>query len=260
MKSENNGKIAIAIVAMFVVALSVVGFTYAYFTASVVRNQDEKTTEVTAGMLEVNYTQNKTMTAQKVIPGWESDGLHYFGTETATKEDGTTELRTKAMKAADTADVTAKGLKAADGITGPAAFNVANTARTTGKSTYVIKLINIINGIAANNATDASNLTYELYSVNAADTYTGGTRIATGKLPATGEEKVISNVIEINKGAATQYYYLMLKYADTGKSQNDSQAATVSLTVKVVGVTTNDGGTTYIDAEGNTVVPVVPAP
>lgn len=254
MKSENNGKIAIAIVAMFVVALSVVGFTYAYFTATVVRNQDEKTTEVTAGMLEVNYTQNKTMTAYKVIPGWESDGLHYFGTETVTKEDGTTELRTKAMKANDTADVTAKHLTDADGITGPAAFNVANSARTTGKSTYVIKLININNGIATKNSADAANLTYELYSVTTANTYTGGTRIASGELPATGE-KVISNVIEIDKDAATQYYYLMLKYKDTGASQNDSQAATVSLTVKVVGVTTNDGGTTYIDAEGHTVTP-----
>ena len=257
MKSENNGKIAIAIVAMFVVALSVVGFTYAYFTASVVRNQDEKTTEVTAGMLEVNYTQNKTMTAQKVIPGWESDGLHYFGTETATKEDGTTELRTKALVATGAEDVATKHLTAADGITGPAAFNVASTNRSTGKSTYVIKLIDITNGIATKNSTDAANLTYELYSVGAADTYTGGTKVASGQLPTA--DTVISKVIEIDPNV-TQYYYLMLKYADTGKSQNDSQAATVSLTVKVVGVTTNDGGRTYIDAKGNTVVPVVPAP
>ena len=249
MKSENNGKIAIAIVAMFVVALSVVGFTYAYFTASVARNQDEKTTEVTAGMLEVNYTQNKTMTAQKVIPGWESDGLHYFGTETV---DG--ELRTKSLVATDDKDVTTKGLTAADGITKPAAFNVASTARSTGKSTYVIKLIDITNGIAAKNAADAANLTYELYSVNAADTYTGGTLVTSGELPATGEDKVISKVVEIDKNV-TQYYYLMLKYADTAASQNDSQAANIKATVKVVGVTTNDSGATYIDAEGNPVTP-----
>ena len=247
MKSENNGKIAIAIVAMFVVALSVVGFTYAYFTASVKPNQDEKTTEVTAGMLEVNYTQNKTMTAQKVIPGWESDGLHYFGTEVV---DG--QLRTKAIKAIDAADVTAKNLTAADGITGPAAFNVASTNRSTGKSTYVIKLIDITNGIATKNSTDAANLTYELYSVGAADTYTGGTKVASGQLPTA--DTVISKVIEIDPHV-TQYYYLMLKYADTAASQNDSQAATIKLTVKVVGVTTNDGGTTYKDADGNTVTP-----
>ena len=147
MKSENNGKIAIAIVAMFVVALSVVGFTYAYFTASVVRNQDEKTTEVTAGMLEVNYTQNKTMKAEKVIPGWESDGLHYFGTENVNGE-----LRTKALKAENETYVTENGLDYTDGITKPAAFNVASTSRSTGKSTYVIKLIDITNGIATNNA------------------------------------------------------------------------------------------------------------
>lgn len=249
MKSENNGKIAIAIVAMFVVALSVVGFTYAYFTASVVRNQDTKTTEVTAGMLEVNYTQSRTMTAYKVIPGWESDGLHYFGTENVNGE-----LRTKALVAANDEDVTSKGLTAADGITKPAAFNVASTARSTGKSTYVIKLIDITNGIATNNATDAANLTYELYSVNTADTYTGGTLVTSGQLPATGSEKVISEVIEIDKGA-TQYYYLMLKYADTAASQNDSQAANIKATVKVVGVTTNDSGATYIDAEGNPVTP-----
>ena len=179
-------------------------------------------------MLEVNYTQNKTMTAQKVIPGWESDGLHYFGTETV---DG--ELRTKALVATDDADVTAKGLTAADGITKPAAFNVASTARSTGKSTYVIKLIDITNGIAAKNTADAANLTYELY---------------------TGEDKVISKVVEIDKNV-TQYYYLMLKYADTAASQNDSQAANIKATVKVVGVTTNDSGATYIDAEGNTVTP-----
>ena len=247
MKSENNGKIAIAIVAMFVVALSVVGFTYAYFTASVVRNQDEKTTEVTAGMLEVNYTQNKTMNAQKVIPGWESDGLHYFGTENVNGE-----LRTKALVAANDEDVTSKGLTAADGITKPAAFNVASTARSTGKSTYVIKLIDITNGIAAKNAADAANLTYELYSVNAADTYTGGTKVASGQLPTA--DTVISKVIEIDKGV-TQYYYLMLKYADTAASQNNSQAANIKATVKVVGVTTNDNGATYIDAAGNTVTP-----
>ena len=247
MKSENNGKIAIAIVAMFVVALSVVGFTYAYFTASVVRNQDEKTTEVTAGMLEVNYTQNKTMNAQKVIPGWESDGLHYFGTENVNGE-----LRTKALVAANDEDVTSKGLTAADGITKPAAFNVASTARSTGKSTYVIKLIDITNGIATNNAADAVNLTYELYSVNAADTYTGGTKVASGQLPTA--DTVISKVIEIDKGV-TQYYYLMLKYADTAASQNNSQAANIKATVKVVGVTTNDNGATYIDAAGNTVTP-----
>ena len=248
MKSENNGKIAIAIVAMFVVALSVVGFTYAYFTASVARNQDEKTTEVTAGMLEVNYTQNKTMTAQKVIPGWESDGLHYFGTETV---DG--ELRTKALVATDDADVTAKGLTAADGITKPAAFNVASTARSTGKSTYVIKLIDITNGVAAKNAADAANLTYELYSVNAADTYTGGTLVNSGQLAVSGQDMILSEAIEIDQGA-TQYYYLTLKYKDTEASQNDSQAASIKATVKVVGVTTNDGGNTYIDAGGNTVL------
>ena len=247
MKSENNGKIAIAIVAMFVVALSVVGFTYAYFTASVVRNQDEKTTEVTAGMLEVNYTQNKTMNAQKVIPGWESDGLHYFGTENVNGE-----LRTKALVAANDEDVNSKGLTAADGITKPAAFNVASTSRSTGKSTYVIKLIDITNGIATNNAADAVNLTYELYSVNAADTYTGGTKVASGQLPTA--DTVISKVIEIDKGV-TQYYYLMLKYADTAASQNNSQAANIKATVKVVGVTTNDNGATYIDAAGNTVTP-----
>ena len=247
MKSENNGKIAIAIVAMFVVALSVVGFTYAYFTASVARNQDEKTTEVTAGMLEVNYTQNKTMTAYKVIPGWESDGLHYFGTENVNGE-----LRTKALVAANDEDVTSKGLTDADGITKPAAFNVASTSRSTGKSTYVIKLIDITNGIAAKNAADAANLTYELYSVNAADTYTGGTKVASGQLPTA--DTVISKVIEIDK-KVTQYYYLMLKYADTAASQNDSQAANIKATVKVVGVTTNDNGATYIDAEGNPVTP-----
>lgn len=247
MKSENNGKIAIAIVAMFVVALSVVGFTYAYFTASVKPNQDEKTTEVTAGMLEVNYTQNRTMTAQKVIPGWESDGLHYYGTKVV---DGV--LQTEAQVAANDSDVTSKGLTAADGITKPAAFNVASTDRSTGKSTYVIKLIDITNGIATKNSTDAANLTYELYSVGAADTYTGGTKVASGQLPTA--DTVISKVIEIDPNV-TQYYYLMLKYADTGASQNDSQAATIKLTVKVVGVTTNDDGTTYIDAAGNTVTP-----
>ena len=47
---RNNGKIAIAIVAMFVVALSIVGFTYAYFVANVEGNTDTNVT-VTSGEL-----------------------------------------------------------------------------------------------------------------------------------------------------------------------------------------------------------------
>ena len=42
MKQKTNGKIVIAILAMFAVAASVIGFTYAYFTADLQRNtQDE---------------------------------------------------------------------------------------------------------------------------------------------------------------------------------------------------------------------------
>ena len=48
MEKNNNGKLAIAIVAMFVVALSIVGVTYAYFTSQTVYNESEEDPRVLA--------------------------------------------------------------------------------------------------------------------------------------------------------------------------------------------------------------------
>ena len=64
---NNNGKIAIAIVAMFVVALSVVGFTYAYFTATVKGNEANESVKVTAGKLEIVYGSGTKLQAQNLL-------------------------------------------------------------------------------------------------------------------------------------------------------------------------------------------------
>ena len=65
---KNNGKIAIAIVAMFVVALSIVGFTYAYFVASVTNNDADTSVQVTAGELVSKNKNEKTETYELKLP------------------------------------------------------------------------------------------------------------------------------------------------------------------------------------------------
>ena len=272
---KRNGKVAIAIVAMFVVALSIVGVTYAYFVASVTQNSNTESVKVQAGILEVEYVRGGQITANNLVPGWESDGAHYYDpVYSVTNDSGTLKVTAitttqHATKSNCTEETPGDGTcdpGEDDGITDPAKFSVTTSSRNTGTSTYVVTMKDVTNTLAA---ADKTNMTWELYS-NSTNATTGGTLVASGKVPdtqANGAYLVLSDVRSISGQGTTQYYYLMLKYANNGDQSasqsvdiddNSSQnhyLAKVLATVKILGVATNDGGTTYVDENGVTVTP-----
>ena len=250
MKSENNGKIAIAIVAMFVVALSVVGFTYAYFTAQVKGNEATKSVDVTAGRLEIVYANGDEILAQNIVPGWVSNGKYYYDpicSSTDTNGDGTYEI-----KAVSTDTITAAGGKcsasddrtpsianpnATNGITTPVTFTVSNSENNTADNNYIIRLTNITNGIAE---ADRSNFYVTLYN--------DSTVVWSGNLAASGTQIIVPAARSIAKGGATQNYSISLTYKNIDGAQS-SKGVGVKATVDIIGVVNN--GSNWVDADGN---------
>lgn len=251
MNSKNNGKLAIAIVAMFVVALSIVGITYAYFSATVVGNTKDKSVDVTAGILEINYAKGNTIKAQNIVPGWVSDGAHYYDPNGSVYDvDGQGTKGVKAITKTDCETVVCSietpGEK--DGITDPVTFSVKNTDKNTGTTYFAIELVNVENGIV-----DTENLTYKLYKATAENATTGGTLMTSGTLVSTtngeNDPQIIVNAAEtLTDNDTTNYYYLMLEYANADTDQYASIAKTVKATVKVEGLTLNNGK--YFNANG----------
>lgn len=249
MKSENNGKIAVAIVAMFVVALSIVGFTYAYFTAQVKGNTADKSVDVVAGKLVIKYAQTKKLEAQNVLPGWVSDSKHYYDPsasryDTGEKDEnqnaiiGLSAITDDAKFTNDTFPRTAGFTPAAkDGITDPVAFTVENDTDNAGDNTYVIQLIDIANGI-----NDKENFVYTLYD--------GNTVVNSGSLNASGTQ-IISGVQTLAKTAPAKTYTVKFGYKNVS-NQDASKTKTVTATVKVMPVVKNAGGT-WVDADNATV-------
>ena len=88
MKQKTNGKIVIAILAMFAVAISIIGFTYAYFTATFNSNNQDKDVTVNAGKLVANFTGTNAIDVSNVVPGWKSDGLSYYDPVLAQSHGG----------------------------------------------------------------------------------------------------------------------------------------------------------------------------
>jgi len=242
---RNNGKIAIAIVAMFVVALSIVGFTYAYFVANVQGNEGTNSVTVTAGILEIEYENTKSINVSGIAPGWKSDGLHYFNSATGCSAvEG--ELRCVAEKAATTADVP----EGATGAHEPASFKVSTTERNTDTVNYVI----LLNGITSNfDANDKANLTYALCKGTCDTTkeyadVTAMTKDVIGKDGATVQ--LISGVETLADGGE-QAYQLMVYYANNG-AQN-SKGKTVHADIDVIGVQEDADGN-WVDANGVIVI------
>jgi hypothetical protein len=91
MKQKTNGKIVIAILAMFAIAASIIGFTYAYFTANLTRNTQDRSTEVIAGKLMATFNGTNSIDVKNVVPGWKSDALHYYNASSDSVKDGTIE-------------------------------------------------------------------------------------------------------------------------------------------------------------------------
>lgn len=244
--NNNNGKIVVAIVAMFVVALSIVGFTYAYFTASIAGNTQDSSVDVLAGVLKVNYTAGQTINATNIVPGWTSDSKMIYHPTASVDEAG----NISAVSIEDVEDTTYDG-----NVVNPVTFSVQNTGDATNSAYYAIKLTSITNQI---DDADKENLTVSLYEGTwSADTgIVADELVKTYVLGNTGSEQVISGVITTN-GTRTDNYYLVVSYANIQGSQNNSMGKTVSATVEVVGL--NNVGTaeapSYVDANGATFTP-----
>ena len=241
---NNNGKIAIAIVAMFVVALSVVGFTYAYFTATVSGNNASKSVEVTAGRLEIVYGNGTLIKAQNLVPGWTSDGKHYYDAQySSTDSNGDGIYEIKAVTTTDhktKSDGTTPGEK--DGITTNATFTVSNSDDNTGDNDYVIRLKAITNGIAA---ADQQHLWVTLYNDSEV--------VWSGNLAASGTQVIVPAARTIKVDDEAQNYSISLTYQNINGEQT-SKGATVEATVEVIGAVCTDADKkTCVDADGNTI-------
>lgn len=263
---KNNGKIAIAIVAMFVVALSIVGFTYAYFVANVTGNEETNVT-VTAGILEVEYTTTtgSTLVAENLVPGWKNNSKRYyseygFAEETKINPDTNLEYTEKqyaacavegeALEYDEPAGCnTANGLADATNVSGPLTFTVTAADRNTGTANYAILLNSVVNQLDAESGDD-ERFTYELVCVkcgeNDADVIVG-----TGTLTHGTPEVMVSDVQSITEGSKN--YQINLSYANVATAEQKSQGKKVSGTVEVVGVVqTTDG---WVDANGVIIIP-----
>lgn len=251
MKSENNGKIAVAIVAMFVVALSIVGFTYAYFTAQVKGNTADKSVDVVAGKLAITYANGNEILAQNIVPGWISDGDHYYDSKCSssldTDEAGNhkitavkkSDLAAGKCSATDQRDAAVTSPTAADGLTTPVTFTVKNADDNTGDNKYIIRLKSITNGLAA---ADQTNFVLTLKQ--------GETVVWSGQLAASGDQVIVPSAMTITAGGADQSYSINLAYKNVESAQ-ESKGVGVKATVEVIGVTTNAAGDT-VDEDGRT--------
>ena len=238
---RNNGKIAIAIVAMFVVALSIVGFTYAYFIATVDDNDAVKSVEVTAGVLEIEYANSNRIYAKNLVPGWINDGKHYYDPVASVDADGHV---TAAVKGATNAMIAEPNEN--DGIATPATINVTNT-KSTDTAYYAIRLVDIENGLE-----DPDNFYVTLYSTTAADATSGGTKVWKGNLESTKTTQIIvpnEQSIAVNGEA---HYYIELEYVNND-DQKDSMGKTIKATVDVIGISQNNEKTGWFDADNNPV-------
>lgn len=227
---ENNGKIAIAILAMFVVALSVVGFTYAYFTASVKPNNAATSVTVNAGILQVDYQYGTKLAASNLVPGWISDGHHFY--DPVASADTT---KTPAQITAVTTDNEKKTIEtpgAADGITAPVTFTIKNTGTAT--SAYKILLT-----VDENTITDPENMVVYLVKGTWTDKIlTETTAAALGtemEVEAKGQVMELDVHEQLNAGAEQDYYVVMV-YKNLAGSQNASMGKVVQATVSVDGL------------------------
>lgn len=254
---NNNGKIAIAIVAMFVVALSIVGFTYAYFTATVTgNNSTEESVKVTAGSMIVSYDGGDTLTANNVVPGWFNDGKHYYdtvhsvtvvGNESRVSAVSTDDFAEGGKLAGKTPTPTTPAQLEAYGLTEPVEFSVKNTGDNT--AAYALDM-----QVLANNITDKSHLTFTLYAaLNQTPVSEGSTPAYTEvkldldecsdpetdeptavcTLNAQGQDHKLYQNVNLAAGKVN-YYKIIFHYAEADEPQNLDQTKTPAFQTKMV--------------------------
>jgi len=177
MKQKTNGKIVIAILAMFAVAASVIGFTYAYFTANLTRNNQNESVEIYAGKLMATFRGTNSIDANNVVPGWTTNDLWYYNANATSVQDGTIEaIQISNAESATNEDKAAWGALETDpfdvtsasvleyrnmGLTAPVAFTVNNTSTNADPDDYVYYLIRLNitkNEVRAANASCSTNV------------------------------------------------------------------------------------------------------
>ena len=254
---NNNGKIAIAIVAMFVVALSIVGVTYAYFTATVTENADTaKEVIVTAGSMEVEYTGGKTFTASNLLPGWSNNSDKYYDAVHSAKYDSASgETRYSAVSKSE---LTSKGetvtyyggSEATAGMAAPVTFSVTNTGDND--AAYTVKM-----EVVSNSINTTGDLTYIAYAANT-ETALSSNDPATlasykikegtiGAATATAETylEIDPNVKLGTTTNTAKYYKIIFTYADNGDqstTDNNQQNKSFQTKMHVIGLDQTKAG------------------
>ena len=167
MKQKTNGKIAIAILAMFAVALSIVGFTYAYFTATFNVNPEDKSVIVNAGKLVANFEGKNNIDFSGIVAGCISNVLSYYNSNIALSNEGnifaskltlepTQDAEGNTIPATyteyygngvDDPDPMVKLSYESKGLTQPIQFTVTNDKDSPADVSFIIRLTNINNGI-----------------------------------------------------------------------------------------------------------------
>lgn len=251
---RNNGKIAIAIVAMFVVALSIVGVTYAYFVASVNKNDANKSVEVKAGILKVTYASGQTLSAEGIVPGWKSDdNMVYNSIKSVSKAaDGSSHITAVPYTSLSEDDI-ANGTTTAK--VKPIRFTVTDSSTKGETAYYALRLREVTNGLYESTlATDHDDFEVTITSVDAG--FAPVTHILTN---ATSQN--LAGVYAITTGteaqsSTTHTFELAGHYKETGIEQK-ATLKNVKATVEVVGLnliagTHGESTARYADAVGNT--------
>lgn len=259
MNSKNNGKIVLGVLIMFVVALSIIGVTYAYFVATFTNNNNPESVKITAGELIANYSHGTSIDVTNVVPGWVSDGLHYYDVDVAAAQGG----HIYATKAASSADVGKGYAIERYGIAQPISFSVSNNSESDDTIAYAIYLNVMNNGIyeesidtdnsEANKAlyaADKANLLVSLYkgtfdiSKGVADNFGDGNELLTGPfvLADTGEQIMVTAPETIAKGGAANNYFVVFEYVNQENTVQISQGLQLKVEAEIKGIQEDNAG------------------
>ncbi len=243
--NRNKKIVIISIIGILLVLFGLGAITYAYFVAGITENEGEKSIEIKAGKLEVKYTSTKTMSVPFIVPGWKSDGLHYYDSDSSDGE-------ISAQVASSKSEIPS-GINRSQGLVEPAAFTVASIGDSTHNAYYIIKLVNIQNGLQRTYPNDdRENLKVTLYR----GTYDYGAtenEIVYGpfQLNSNGEQIVVNNV-QVIEPKVTDKYYVMLEYQNANYDQTINEGKGIQVTVQVVALGKNTKGE-WVTSDGTVI-------
>lgn len=267
MKQKTNGKIVVAILVMFAVAISIIGFTYAYFTATFNTNNQDKSVTVTAGKLMANFTGTNAINVSNIVPGWLSNGLSYYDSNLALANGGkifATELTLTAPEGQDPTytDYYGAGVSSdvkwayeQKGLTQPIQFSVANDENSPDAVSFIIRLTEIENGIktAADSESDETkkakltadleNLKVHLYEGtfnyaerNNGTTPYGGTKVSTLQFANSGTQILSTAPHTIAKGGAAKNFFIIFEYENEESIEQYAQGVTIKARADIIGI------------------------